>query len=274
MSAPVAWAPGYHAAQGRRVDLSAYERYVGRWSRMFVPSLLEDAEIHGGDTVLDVATGTGEAAILARSVVGNSGLVVGADISPGMLLAASERDVAAFLPVACDGQALPFRAGNFDAVVCQLGLMFFPDPLVGLTEFRRVLRRGRRAAVCVISSPDRAPMWGIFADELGRELPAQAETLHMSFSLANPLRLERLFVEAGFHEINVTRQTRQGIVASFDEYWSPVEAGVGQLPQAYLALPESKRHAVRTNVRTRLSPFESDGGYAMSVEMLIASGRV
>jgi len=273
MSAPVAWAPGYHAAKGRRVDLFAYERYVGHWSRMFVPSLLEDAEVHAGDTVLDVATGTGEAAILARSAVGDAGLVVGVDISPGMLLAASERAAASFLPVACDGQALPFRAANFDAVLCQLGLMFFPDPLGGLNEFRRVLRRNRRAAVCVISSPDRAPMWGIFADELGRELPTQSHTLHMSFSLADPLRLEKLFVEAGFREIKVTRQTRQGTVISFDEYWAPIEAGVGQLPQAYLALPEPKRRMVRTNVRTRLSRFEADGCYAMSVEMLIASGR-
>jgi ubiquinone/menaquinone biosynthesis C-methylase UbiE len=55
-----------------------------------------------------------------------------------------------------DGQALAFRDGSFDGVLCQLGLMFFPDPLRGLAEFRRVLRPGRCAAVCVISTADRA----------------------------------------------------------------------------------------------------------------------
>jgi ubiquinone/menaquinone biosynthesis C-methylase UbiE len=50
-----------------------------------------------------------------------------------------------------DGQALPFADATFDAVLCQLGLMFFPDPARGLAEFRRVLRPRRRAAVCVIS---------------------------------------------------------------------------------------------------------------------------
>jgi ubiquinone/menaquinone biosynthesis C-methylase UbiE len=46
-----------------------------------------------------------------------------------------------FCPVAADGQALPFRSGSFDAVICQLGLQFFPNPARGLAEFHRVLRR-------------------------------------------------------------------------------------------------------------------------------------
>ena len=40
-------------------------------------------------------------------------------------------------------------------------------------------------------------------------------------------------------------ETRTGIIASFDDYWSPIEAGTGQMPQAYPALPESTRWAVR-----------------------------
>jgi hypothetical protein len=42
-------------------------------------------------------------------------------------------------------------------------LQFLPDPARGLTEIHHVLRQGRCAAACVISSPERAPMWGIFA---------------------------------------------------------------------------------------------------------------
>ena len=274
MNTTVIWGPGYHAPDGRHVDSSAYERYVGRWSRMFVPALLAAADVGLGDRVLDVATGTGEAALLAQVAVGDSGLVVGTDISPAMLAAASHHLAAAsFLAVASDGQALPFPANSFDAVLCQLGLMFFPNPLWGLTEFRRVLRRDRRAAICVISAPDRAPMWGIFADELCRQLPGQSEMLHKSFRLADAARLEHLFIEAGFRDISVVPETREGTVASFDEYWGPIEAGVGQMPQAYLALPEANRREVRTNVRKRLSRFEVNGRYVMSVEMLLGSGR-
>jgi hypothetical protein len=47
--------PGFHAPAGRPVDTDAYERYIGRWSRLFVPALLAAAEVTVDDHVLDVA---------------------------------------------------------------------------------------------------------------------------------------------------------------------------------------------------------------------------
>ena len=136
------YAPGLHVVTGRAVNASAYDGWVGRWSRLFVPSLLAAAKV-SPCTVLDVATGTGEAALMTLPIVGSSGLVIGADIAPEMLEAARIRlNAPLFRPVATDGQALPFRDASFDCVICQLGLQFFPDPGLGLMEFRRVLRRG------------------------------------------------------------------------------------------------------------------------------------
>lgn len=270
----VNWGPGLHVPVGRRVNSSAYEQYVGRWSRLFVPAVLAAAGIAGGDRVLDVATGPGEAAAMALSLVGPSGLVVGADIAPAMLDTASARFAGQrFRPVAMDGQALAFADASFDSVICQLGLMFFPDPARGLAEFRRVLRQRRRAAVCVISTPERAPVWGVLAETLSRYLPEQREVLHLSFALGDPGRLERLLGAAGYGDVSVTRETREGVLESFDDYWSPIEEGIGSLPQAYRALPEATRLAVRHEVKAGLSQFETDGRLAMSVEMLIGAGR-
>jgi ubiquinone/menaquinone biosynthesis C-methylase UbiE len=265
---------GFHAAPGRAVDISAYDRYIGRWSRLFVPAVLAAAEIAQGHTVLDISTGTGEAALMTLPIVGASGLVIGADISPAMVEAARDRlDQPSFWPVAADGQALPFADGSFDAVTCQLGLQFFPDPGLGLLEFRRVLRLGGCAAACVISTPDRAPMAGILADAISRFLPEQRNILYLSFALADPKRLEQLLASAGFREIRVAREIREYIIQSFDDYWEPIEAGIGSLPQAYLSLSETDRLDVRAEVRAQLSRFKSDGGLHMSLEMLIASGR-
>jgi ubiquinone/menaquinone biosynthesis C-methylase UbiE len=251
---------GLHAAAGRPVDAFAYERYIGRWSRLFVPAVLAAAEVAKGDRVLDIATGPGEAALGAMAIVKPAGLVIGADISPAMLTAACARlGTGSFQPVATDGQALAFRDGSFDAVVCQLGLMFFPDPERGLAEFRRVLRAGGCTAVCVISTPDRAPMWGVFADALSRHLPDQREALHLSFALADTERLEHLLRTAGFRDVRVKPEAHQGTMESFDDYWAPIEAGTGQMPQAYRALPESSRRAVREEVQARLAEFEVGG---------------
>ena len=265
---------GFHAAPGRAVDISAYDRYIGRWSRLFVPAVLAAAEVAQGYRVLDISTGTGEAALMTLPIVGASGLVIGADISPAMVEAARDRlNESSFWPVAADGQALPFRDGSFDAVTCQLGLQFFPDPALGLKEFRRVLRPGGCAAACVISTPDRAPMAGIFADAISRFLPEQRNIIYLGFALADPKRLEDLLDSAGFGDIRVEREIREYIIESFDDYWAPIEAGIGSLPQAYLALSEPDRRSVREEVRERLLRFESNGQLLMSIEMLIGKGR-
>jgi ubiquinone/menaquinone biosynthesis C-methylase UbiE len=266
--------PGLHVATGRDVDSSAYDGYIGRWSRLFVPAVLAAAGVAPGYRVLDVSTGTGEAAVVAIPMVGASGLVIGADISSPMLERARARlNNPTFWPIAADGQGLPFRDGCFDAVVCQLGLQFFLNPLLGLIEFRRVLRPRSCAAVCVISTPDRAPMWGILADALSRFLPEQRNTLQLSFALADPRRLESLFASAGFTDILIQRETHEDTIESFDEYWTPIEAGTGIMPQLYLTLAEVDRSAVRGEVRTQLSKFVSNGRLRLSVEMLIGKGR-
>jgi ubiquinone/menaquinone biosynthesis C-methylase UbiE len=239
-----------------------------------VPAVLAAADIQPGSRVLDVSTGTGEAALAILPRIGGSGLLIGADIAPAMLESARRRlEEPAFLPVAAEGQALPFQEGSFDAVVCQLGLQFFPNPGFGLREFRRVLRNGGRAGVCVISTPDRAPMWGVLADVLGRLLPDQRSIVQLSFSLADPAGLEDLLSNAGFQDIRIEQHKREGAFDSFEEYWEPISAGTGSIPQVYLTLPDPERDMVRKEVRARLAEFQSEGQLRMSVEMLIASGR-
>ena len=231
---------GFHTLPGRPVNASAYHRFTGRWSRLFIPSVLRAAEVAPGHRVLDISTGTGEDALMALPAVGAAGFVIGADISPAMLEAARARlNEALFSPVAADGQMLPFQDGSFDCVICQLGLQFFPRPTLGLAEFRRVLLPGGRVTVCVISSPDRAPMWGILADAISRFRPALRNFLYLSFSLGDPTRLEALLTDTGFRDVRVERETRGAIIESFEEYWEPIEA---------------------------------DGKLVMSVEMLIGSG--
>jgi len=85
------FAPGLHAAAGKAVDVAAYERFTGYWSRLFVPQVIAAAAIGPGSKVLDISTGTGEAALAILPAIGDSGLLVGADISPEMLDGARRR---------------------------------------------------------------------------------------------------------------------------------------------------------------------------------------
>jgi SAM-dependent methyltransferase len=268
------WGAGFHAPPVGAVDACAYDRYIGRWSRLFVPTLLSAANVRVGSRVLDVATGSGEAALEATSVIGETGTMVGVDISSAMLNAAVGRLARKpFIPVVADGQSLPFRNASFDAVLCHLGLMFFPNPALGLAEARRVLRPGCRVGVCVISTADRAPMWGVLANTLSKRLPDMARELQLSFSLADPGRLENLLNGAGFGEIYVETITREGAYASFEEYWAAIESGPGLIPQAYRLLPAASHAEVRDAVHEQLRPFEDGGRLAMSLDVMIGTGR-
>ena len=82
-----------------------------------MPDTISAAEVAPERRVLDVSTGTGEAALMALPAVGASGVVIGADVAPAMLVGARDRlKDRLFCPVAADGQVLPFKSGSFDAV--------------------------------------------------------------------------------------------------------------------------------------------------------------
>ena len=116
-------------------------------------------------------------------------------------------------------------------------------------------------------------MWGNLADVLSRFLPELRSILFLSFALHDPNLLEAMLVDAGFRDVRVERTTREGGFESFADYWEPIEAGVGSIPQSYLRLAAADRQAVCEEVRSRLARFEQNGKLRMSVEMLIGSGR-
>jgi ubiquinone/menaquinone biosynthesis C-methylase UbiE len=252
---------------------AAYDRFTGRWSIAFGSSLLAAAGVTVGQKVLDVAAGTGALAVMAAAQVGISGRVTAADLSLPMLRVAKGKIAGlAVDPVLMDGQDLACGDRTFDVVICQLGLMFFPDARRGVQEFRRVLRQHGRLAVQVWSWPDRVSFFGVLADALSRHFPDHRDMLYSPAALADPDRLEQLLATAGLRHVSVVKETREIAFESFDEYWSGIEAGGGRLGQFYLELGDRERRAVRDEVSRRMALFESNGRLVLRAEALIAVG--
>ena len=114
-----------------------------------------------------------------------------------------------------DGQALALRGGSFDAVTCQLGLMFFPDPRRGLAEFRRVLRPSGRVGLAVLSRPEGFP-YGVVFEALAERVPSERHALLLGFSLGDEHALKMLLESAGFHDVRVSHERAQVLFDSFE----------------------------------------------------------
>jgi demethylmenaquinone methyltransferase/2-methoxy-6-polyprenyl-1,4-benzoquinol methylase len=122
---------------------------VDRWWRK---SMVRRARRCRPQSVLDVATGTGDSAIALKK--SGATRIVGADISAQMLKVAEAKSGAAGIEfVKADGEQLPFEDGCFDVVTIAFGIRNFERRLQGLQEMRRVLRQNGTLIVLELSMP-------------------------------------------------------------------------------------------------------------------------
>ena len=256
----------------RDAAAAEYDRAFAHVTAHFMPFLMHAAQLAPDMRVLDIATGTGLSAEAAVAAVGPTGYVTAVDISPAMVEKARERfgDAPNVSLSIEDGQALSFTDGSFDAVLCNLGLMFFPDPVRGLSEFSRVLRPGGRAAVSINTVVERSYNHQTNVI-IARHVPSLAESVTRTFALGEASRLPSLFREAGFEEIETYTVKHTFVLPSFDAYYGPFECGGASTGQALAALPEEIRRAVREEVRRDLA--DTGGPIKAEAEYRIASGR-
>jgi ubiquinone/menaquinone biosynthesis C-methylase UbiE len=127
--------------------------------------MLEMAGVQPGGRVLDVAAGTGDQTLMAARRVGPMGYVLAADISASMLSVAAEaarkEGLTNVETRVVDAENLALDADSFDAAICRIALMLFPNPAKALTEMRRVVKPGGKVAAMVFSAFEKNPYHGI-----------------------------------------------------------------------------------------------------------------
>jgi len=160
-----------------REQAQAYEdlfvpALFGQWA----PQLVDCARVCPGQSVLDVACGTGVVARAARDVAGPASRVVGIDLNPSMLQVA--RDKSPDLEwVLGDAEDLPFADAEFDVALCQSALFFFPDRGRAVTEMARVVVPGGVVALQTYAPLAEQPAYGPFVELVARHAGSEARVL-------------------------------------------------------------------------------------------------
>lgn len=137
------------------VAAGAYDRYMGRCSRLLSPKLADLAGARTGQGALDVGCGTGT---LTAELVARLGAdaVTAVDPSVGFVEAVAARHPGVTVRQAAT-EELPFGDHGFDVSLAQLVVHFMDDPLAGLTELRRVTRPGASSPPASGTLPAAAP---------------------------------------------------------------------------------------------------------------------
>src|ERR671911_2244347 len=237
------------AGHGNRTDAwdsgSAYEPYVGRWSRLVAREFLEWLAVPPDSRWLDVGCGTGALAETILSLSAPSE-VVGMDPSPAYVAFARDRLNGAQVGFEVgDAQALQQASATFDAVVCGLVLNFVAEPDKAVSEMARVVRPGRAVAAYVWDYADGMQMMRHFWDAAGALDPRARELDEgRRFPLCKPEPLTNLFDTSGLEKIEVRAFDVPIVFHDFDDYWSPFLGGQAPAPgvrEATLPPPTPRR---------------------------------
>ncbi|KIW70509.1 hypothetical protein PV04_02771 [Phialophora macrospora] len=165
------------------------------------------AGLRSGESVLDLACGTGLVALGAKRQVTEAGHVVGVDISEGMLTVARRKAETAGLDVrffnhdisdlsAIRDEIMPDGADGFDVITCAAALVLLPDPLWALQNWKALLRPGGGRLVTDVQTKDANVVMNIFSDiasQVHQSVPWNSEL----FQSQTPL--EKLAIDAGLN---------------------------------------------------------------------------
>jgi len=252
---------------------------IGNWLRESTDAMLAMAEIGPGTRVLDVAAGAGDQTLDIARRIGPAGSVLATDLSPAILEFAKENARRAGLRnvevQTADGENLNIAEGSFDAVICRLGLMFFPDPGSGLREMFRALRPGGRACTMVFSTPDKNPCVSILVATAFKHAglpprdPYQPGGL---LSLGKPGLIEDLFRQAGFAHVATTQIAAPFRLPSVRDYLDFVRSSASPILGILGRLDERSKDAAWAEIEDKLSAFNTPDGWEGPNELLLTVG--
>lgn len=232
-------------------DGSAYERYMGVWSRLVGEPFLDWLAPPPGARWLDVGCGNGA---FTETIVEHCApsFVAGVDPSESQLSFARTRPAlrdAEFRQG--DAMALPFAGAAFDLAVMPLVIFFVPDPAKGVSEMARVVRPGGLVT---------AYAW----DMLGGGFPyhvLQAEMRALGFAPPEPPSpdasreeaLRDLWIAAGLSAVETRQIAVQRTFADFDDYWTTILGGPS-VGGKLAAMGPAETAELKTRMRAQLPP--------------------
>jgi trans-aconitate methyltransferase len=245
---------------------SAYERFMGRWSRQLARVLVTWLGVPPGHHWLEVGCGPG-ALTSGILEIGHPASVVATDSSEQFIAharAALPDHRVQFLTASAD--ELPTRAGGYDVVVSSFVLNFIPDPTAALRAMRLLAADHAIVTACVWDYAGGMEFLRRFWDAAVELDPAARQYDEGErFPICSPSGLEAAFRQAGFSRIAVEALEVATRFQDFDDYWSPFVGGPGPAPGYLSSLSAQRQQDLASRVAATL-PRNEDGAIALTAK--------
>jgi ubiquinone/menaquinone biosynthesis C-methylase UbiE len=268
--------------RGWRESAVYWQKHLGTIRTMFQPvtqALVDEACIVEGQHVLDVAGGSGEPSLTLAEIVGPAGSVTCTDVVAEMVNAAKSeaqrRKITNVTFQECAADSLPFDSKSFDAVVCRLGAMFFPDPLAALREMLRVTKEGGAISLAVWDKSELNPFSYAITNVIARHFdgsPGDSNTPG-AFRFAQSGTLAGLLKEAGATDVK-ERALNFHIAAPISPrgFWEMRSETSGTLREKLATASVNQRELVAQEAQAAVREFFPNNHMNFPAQMIIVSG--
>jgi ubiquinone/menaquinone biosynthesis C-methylase UbiE len=252
-------------------DGEAYERLMGRWSRLVGAAFLEWLDAPEGLRWLDVGCGNGAFTeeLVARC---SPAAVSGVDPSDDQLAYARKRPGAKTAEFQLgDAQKLPFDKNEFDVAVMALVISFLSEPALAAAEMTRVVRSGGWVATYMWDIPG----GGVPTDPVYKAINSlgMASAVPPNPTVSRREVMQELWEQTGLESIE-TRVIRITVAYSnFDDFWDSNTVPIGPQGKIINGMPPKMRELLRTRLRDNL-PIASDGRIIYEAFANAVKGRV
>lgn len=234
-------------------DAEAYDQFMGRWSRLVAPRLVDFTNLPERGRMLDVGSGTGSLAF-AIAEGKRRARVLGIDPSQEYVAYAMSRnpfpDRASF--EVGDAQQLHFPDASFDAALSLLVFNFIPDPKKALLELRRVTKPGGKLSAAVWDYGSGMQMLRTFWDAAVHIDPGAEKLDEKRMPLCRAGELAALWRQGGLENVREQSIDISMRFESLADYWDPFLLGQGPAGSYVRRLDRNKLQALRNEVKLRL----------------------
>lgn len=251
--------------------------YFEEISRPVTDKMLEMLEPSPGETILDLAAGTGAVGFTAAQLVGPTGRVIVSDFAEAMVDIATRRaEDLGFENIECvvlDAEQLDLPDASADGVVCRWGYMLMGDPGAAFRETRRVLRDGGRAVAAVFAGPEQNPWAAIPGRVLQQRghVPSPEAGAPGILSLGDQERLRRLFTDAGFADPSIEPVGFRFDYDGMDAYWEFLSTTAGAIAMVLQRLGSDEQNAIRGEITEALGISDETERIELPAVSLVAA---